>query len=174
MSCLAPVLEMLLPNTVRLKLDHHEAYAKMSELLELLLNPEHAQLDSEDEDAKRAAERAKRAVDKLQAHKQENDAFWPARSSYEELLQHTKRANYLTQQQYEFFKREVLDSRRRRLVVEGPPSCGKTFILVHAAVHYVTASIRGEAPASRVLLLCHSELLVKELLRCAPRAHPSM
>ena len=134
---------------IDLRLDHEEAYKQMKQLLVLL------------------GESA--AVAKLDAHKQKHDHFWPARNSLQELEQSQKRADYLTQKQFAFVE-GMFASKHRRLIVEGPPSCGKSFILVKTAVRRLLEA-RTAPSAPRILLLCHSGLLQSELRRLNALMH---
>ena len=135
---------------VDLKLDHKDAYRAMRALLEAV------------GDTKRVAE--------LEAHRKANDAFWPACTALEKLEQGKKRADYLTDQQFKIFFEFVLakDS-SRRYIIDGPPSCGKTFILVHSAVHYALQDSRvisrPSGPPRRTLLLSHSQRLQQATTR---------
>ena len=137
---------------IDLKMKHGPAYEKMKALFRAI--------DPDDT----------KAVNGLDAHKLENDAFWATDDLEETMVQHDKRANHLTSQQYmEFFEPFVLQAEgNRRLIVEGPPSCGKTFILVRAGVHFLLQSVEGLAPGVvNVLLLCHSDRLHDHIRRFA-------
>jgi len=108
---------------------------------------------------------------RLEQHKKANEAFWPARNTLEQLLQGGLRANYLTKHflteaQFSVFQ-AVLDrpEGKRRLNLQGHPSCGKTFILVRMAVRELL-----EGPGSqRVLLLSQSRGLQAETAKYASR-----
>ena len=144
---------------IDLKLDHEQAYNEMATLLTLL-------------DSQAGAESA--AVAALRAHQRANDAFWPAQDSLKrEVEQHTKRADYLTSkyltdQQFGFYQEFVLsgDDSLRRCVIEGPPSCGKTFILIKAAIHFALGTSNSSgASGGRIVLIAHSPLLQRDMLR---------
>jgi hypothetical protein len=105
-------------------------------------------------------------IDALRDHERKNDAFWPARNSFEELLQGEKRADYLTTQQLEVIDRLLEDSSGDWRVLMAPPGCGKTFMLVKlAAVELQTFQAQERAPL-RLLLLSHSPRLQSHTARC--------
>jgi hypothetical protein len=149
---------------IDLKLNHNEAYDTMTSLLRCVSRMEQnlaGELDAKEDIGSEAVDQR---VAALMAHKRENDGFWPAHNARERFAQAHDRANYLTSQQYEVFLKLVLDapSSEARLIVHGPPSCGKTFMLVKAAAHYAMQDTgpgqEGSHPR-RTLLLSHSPLL---------------
>ena len=142
--------------------EFQRGYDAMKEFLQAFLN------EDDEKDQLRSA------VTGLEDHMREHRPFFPARNTMQEMMQSALRAEHLTRKAFLTHEQSAVVSpafltspEKKRWWVEASASSGKTFVLVTLAVMSVLKALHEGTSPQRTLIVCHSELLRKNLSRYA-------